>query len=432
MSSNIGFRELDLTNNQVLWISGPARINVVEGLAEVFGAKIKAGGLIIVKRFKSIYVKALGNCKIRISPSAYFKYVESDGIPIEWHNLMSEIINFKGKIMVIGGIDSGKNTLVTFLSNQLLDLGFRVGVLDTDVGQNELGPPTTMTLGLVHNPIVSLDQLKLIDCVFIGSTSPAYACNEILIGLKKLIDSVNKLDLDYLLINTTGWISNGGVKFKIEKINLIKPNIIIGIQRENELEPIFQSISNNFKVYRIPPSQMVRARDRYDRKMIRQMNYSKWFSDATNKKINIHDVTIFEPNIFNGVYVDSENLCYLSKIVNVDLATSIINRDKLLIFPYKDVEIDESLKIKIASEFKVNKCIFIPISNLISLLIGFQDLSNDRFLGLGIITNLNFNDGWLQVYTNANLSTCNLKIIFGSVRLNPLTFDEIGFFKIKI
>lgn len=431
MHINRSTRGVDLKAGNVLWIAGPAKISVVNGLVEVFGAKIKAGESIIVKRYKSIYVKALNDSNLSVSAEAYFKNVESDGIPDDWRKLISNIMCFKGKIMVLGGMDSGKNTLVTFLSNQLFDLGFKVGILDSDIGQNEIGPPTTMALGLVTRPLTSLAHVDLLECVFIGSTSPAYVHKRFFNGLAKLIAISDKLGLDYLLINTTGWISNGGVKFKVEKIKFVKPDFLIGIQRENELEPIFNLIGDEYKIFRIPPSQMVRARNRFERKMIRQMNYFKWFINAANKKVLISDLHSIEPKIFNNSQLNNQTLKRLSEFLGVNVFYSTMIGDKLLIYSYNPVDIDSSINDKIISELGVKGIIIIPFSDLIPLLVAFEDV-NGKFAGLGIITNVDLNGGLLQIYTNVDLPWNKLKLILGLIKVNPSDFDEIGFSKIPL
>lgn len=425
-------RSMDLKVNSVLWVAGPAKISVISGLIEIFGAKIKAGESVIVKRYKSIYVKALNDSKLSISSEAYVKNVDSDGIPDDWRKLSLQILNFKGKIMVLGGIDSGKNTLITFLSNQLFDLGFKIGVLDADVGQNELGPPTTLALGLVNRPLTSLDRLELLKCTFVGSTSPAYVYKRLFNGLNKLIAASRNFNFDYLFINTTGWISNGGVKFKIEKIKLVKPDVIIGIQRENELEPIFNFIGDEYVVFRVSASQMVRARDRSDRKMIRQMNYFKWFTNAMNKKVLIDELYGIEPNIFSGYPLDDLKFKRISELLGVNIISSLIaNDNKLVAIATNDIEVDSTVKDKIISEFGVKEVILLSFSNLIPLLIAFEDINGD-FAGLGIITNMDLKNKWIQVYTNVNIPWNKLKLILGLVKIDPLNFDEIGFSNIPI
>lgn len=430
MSLGIGSRFLDLKVNETLWIAGPAKIVVDSGIVEVFGARIVKGESIIVKRCKSIYLKALSDCRIGVSSGAYVMAVEDDGIPDDWRKLVSEISNVKGKVMVLGGLDSGKNTLVTFLSNNLFNNGFKVGVLDADVGQNELGPPTTMALGLVKRPVSSLDQLDAVGYVFVGSTSPVNVRDRVFNGLRKLMDLSSKFELDYLIINTTGWISNGGVDFKIEKIKLVKPEVLIGIERSGELEPIFSSIKMDCKVFRVPSSRRVRARDRFDRRIIRQMNYVKWFEDASNKKFSIDDFIGFEPNIFQGTPMGDGEIDLIGKILGVKVAFSIRRGDDIIVFPYSDLDFNEDVKERVVGEFNARRCLIIPFTHLIPLLVAFED-SNGVFMGLGILTNIDFKNRVLQFYTKVNVGG-GVKVVLGLIRINPVNFDEIGYSKIPL
>ena len=49
--------------------------------------------------------------------------------------------------VVIGASDAGKTTLIAALASELASRGEPVGVVDSDVGQSEIGPPATVGLG---------------------------------------------------------------------------------------------------------------------------------------------------------------------------------------------------------------------------------------------------------------------------------------------
>lgn len=51
-------------------------------------------------------------------------------------------------IMVLGGADTGKTTLIEYLAD-LLANKFSVGIVDCDTGQSHIGPPTTIAWGRV-------------------------------------------------------------------------------------------------------------------------------------------------------------------------------------------------------------------------------------------------------------------------------------------
>ena len=46
--------------------------------------------------------------------------------------------------MVVGASDTGKTTLTAYLAGALAARGETVAVVDADVGQSEIGPPTTV------------------------------------------------------------------------------------------------------------------------------------------------------------------------------------------------------------------------------------------------------------------------------------------------
>ena len=75
--------------------------------------------------------------------------------------------------LVLGANDAGKTTLVTGLASALASRGFVVGVVDADLGQSDVGPPTTVGLGRVRRPIASLQEAEVLGLEFLGMTSPA-------------------------------------------------------------------------------------------------------------------------------------------------------------------------------------------------------------------------------------------------------------------
>src|SRR5215813_9121176 len=93
-------------------------------------------------------------------------------IPPAWEWSAGQIVQHKWrKVLVLGGVDRGKSTYCGFLSQRCLAAGRRVAVIDADVGQKEIGPPATLTLGY---PAASQSLLEVtpVAWYFIGATSP--------------------------------------------------------------------------------------------------------------------------------------------------------------------------------------------------------------------------------------------------------------------
>jgi polynucleotide 5'-hydroxyl-kinase GRC3/NOL9 len=55
-------------------------------------------------------------------------------------------------ILLLGATDTGKTTFLTWLANTLLVQQRRIAIVDADVGQSSLGPPTTIGLSVVAKP----------------------------------------------------------------------------------------------------------------------------------------------------------------------------------------------------------------------------------------------------------------------------------------
>ena len=78
-------------------------------------------------------------------------------IPSAWVRLSKE--GLQGTVMIIGASDTGKSTLARFLFQEPCCHGCRAACLDTDMGQQALGLPTTLNLALGPIAVYNLDQL---------------------------------------------------------------------------------------------------------------------------------------------------------------------------------------------------------------------------------------------------------------------------------
>ena len=78
----------------------------------------------------------------------------------EWQNLISEIIASPGVVMVVGGVDVGKTNFCLQLAWAGHDAGIPTAVVDSDIGQSEIGAPGTIGMSIVDKPIESLSDLE--------------------------------------------------------------------------------------------------------------------------------------------------------------------------------------------------------------------------------------------------------------------------------
>ena len=141
----------------------------------------------------------------------------------------------------MGGLDSGKTTLARRLTRTGLEAGLTVAYVDADVGQSTVGPPTTIGMRLCRSQ-ADLDPESLAKAdglAFVGSTSPQGHLLPLVIGTRLLQDRAVQEGADLIVIDTTGLVSGVyGQLLKSYKCQLLQPDLVIGISRGDELEPV--------------------------------------------------------------------------------------------------------------------------------------------------------------------------------------------------
>ncbi|HID92510.1 MAG TPA: hypothetical protein EYP60_00305 [bacterium (Candidatus Stahlbacteria)] len=157
--------------------------------------------------------------------------------PRDWVGIAKEIVKKPGKVLVLGASDTGKTAICEFLANQGYKAGLNVGVIDLDIGQSHIGPPGTIGFGRLTQEIVSLSDIAPLRLYEVGEISPSKNPLLLLRELKELLRKVEHYDFDLIVVDSTGYIKGlGAYKIKEGKINLIKPDYVIILEKENEME----------------------------------------------------------------------------------------------------------------------------------------------------------------------------------------------------
>jgi polynucleotide 5'-hydroxyl-kinase GRC3/NOL9 len=142
---------------------------------------------------------------------------------------------------VLGANDTGKTTLVTRLAVALATAGHAVGVVDADLGQSDVGPPTTVGLGRVRGPLERLADAEVVALEFLGITSPATCMRETAAATGRLVRRALEIGCDRVLIDTSGLVEGSfGRALKRLKIDATAPHVMVALQRAEECEPILR------------------------------------------------------------------------------------------------------------------------------------------------------------------------------------------------
>ncbi|HLB62765.1 MAG TPA: polynucleotide 5'-hydroxyl-kinase [Actinomycetota bacterium] len=144
-------------------------------------------------------------------------------------------------VAIIGGLDAGKTTFAKAVIRAALAAGRTPALLDCDLGQKSVGPPCTVGLKLAGSEAdLEADALSGADGVwFVGSTSPQGHSIPLITGVAALSAKARELGADLLVVDTSGLVSGVyGQLLKYHKFEVLRPNLVVGLRRGEELNPI--------------------------------------------------------------------------------------------------------------------------------------------------------------------------------------------------
>ena len=240
-----------------------------------------------------------------------------------------EILKPENKIiMILGGIDVGKTFLIENII-ELLSNGMKVGIVDIDMGQSHIGPPTTIGWGIVRDGFKGWEDIEVRNMFFVGDTSPFKNLLPTITGAEYITGKA-KSNSEKILIDTTGLIL--GVIGRILKWNLIeiiRPNIIITLERESELEHILVVYKNTkaFKIFRLPTSKGAKIKSQLSRTNYRERVFREYFKNSKITNLSSENISI---KYYNGTNIEripslKNRIVSLRNFYEEDLALGIIS-----------------------------------------------------------------------------------------------------------
>jgi polynucleotide 5'-hydroxyl-kinase GRC3/NOL9 len=273
----------------------------------------------------------------------------------EWIKAKDEFIKSGKKLIVIGCSDSGKSTFILYLANEIYKTGKKVGILDLDIGQSNIGPPGTIGFGIVKKNLNSLLETESEKLYFIGDVSPKGNLLQMVVGGFKLLNEMEKYNLDYILIDTTGLVDGLiGEVLKQNKIEILNPDFIILFEENNERENLIKPfIFDNKIILRLKPSSNSIERTRLERIEYRNKRFREYFFNSKEFEIYFKEENILTSNLKKFIPLQNSIVGFLDK-----------DRFLICLGVLKKIDLDKNTIIVNLPESDFKRIKFIKFSNL--------------------------------------------------------------------
>ncbi len=227
-------------------------------------------------------------------------------------------------IMVIGGVDTGKTTLVYSMARYLSESA-KTSIVDLDVGQSHVGPPSTVGWG-IFDPEAGCVPMP--NFVFTGTFTPRGNLLPVLTG-SMLVVSKARRNSDKVIIDTTGYIADTSARIlKQQKIDALNPDLILGLQREKELFHILAPYlgCKRPKVVLVPVTWNVSEKPLEGRFSYRIEKLREYFGGGEIRELVLRESRIrftrYPPGAFAGFLAG--RLASLRSVNNRDMALGLV------------------------------------------------------------------------------------------------------------
>jgi len=388
---------------KTLLVDGPASVDIVSGTAEVFGAVLKEGRRVLIRSGKRLPFEAKTplSLNVMMGEGASIEEVEGTTIPASWAEAY-ETVRVAEKplstIVILGAVDSGKTSLCTYLCNRLLSDKRRIAIIDGDLGQSDIGPPSTIGYAIVKKPLIDPFDLNAERCCFVGFTTPSKARETVVQRLVEIKNELSEKPLDYVIINTDGWVEGKeAVEYKARLIEEVEADIIVGIQDDEVLAPILETVAPRKTVICESPS-FVKKRGRDERKLLRELCYKKYLKNAKVRSFPLSWVTVKGlPLSFVSNYHNVKQMRSLQRSLGVKIFHYEEKPDKAFVVIGRNKWINEEQISKFEKECN-KKLVILREGDEEGLLVALEN-ARKEFLGIGVIRGIDYRRKAIKLYT---------------------------------
>ncbi|MCX8053115.1 MAG: Clp1/GlmU family protein [Armatimonadetes bacterium] len=337
----------------------------------------------------------------------------------EWESAIKEIVSSPGVAMVIGGVDTGKTNFCTQLSNAAVDAGIPTAVVDADIGQSEIGAPGTIGMALADRKVEAMSDLKARRLYFIGATSPVRHLIECVVGTKKMVDAAIEAGARLVVVDTTGLVDGPiGRKLKTYKIDLVRPQYLVGIQKKHEIESLLAPFAKvePVKILKISSSQLARRKPTEFRIARRQLSFYNHFHNCPGHIIHLDSICTWNTWFGTGRPMKWQYQKFMEETLRCRILHAEVTGRGIFAISERSCS-SEGVRL-LEEYFKTTSITIMRGETFTNLLVGLAD-ETGRTLDVGLLQAIDFDQRFMFVLSPIKTISPVRVVQFGSIRVSP-------------
>jgi polynucleotide 5'-hydroxyl-kinase GRC3/NOL9 len=343
----------------------------------------------------------------------------------EWERAAEAVPARPGVVVLLGASDSGKTTLCRVLAEHWTTAGRTIGLVDGDIGQSSIGPPGTLGLAIISPDCPLTPHPSPLAMHFVGSTSPPGHFLPHILGTQTLVQSAINQGAEIVLVDTTGLISGAvAASLKWHKLQAIRPQHLLALQRQGELEPILHLMEGqaDMQIHRLPVSARVARRSHATRRAYREERFREYFASASQHDLQWKDLRFSRLWLNTGRRVSRDELAVLGEpLQTTPLYAEVLGEEGLV---FVRGAFSRAALYRVRSALQVTDVLVIDVEQLRGTLLGLHD-QEGTFLALGILQDFDPEAERLQALAPLQDPSRVRTVAFGSLRLEA-SGKELG------
>lgn len=418
---------LHLSEGAILRVQGPMRVSVSEGQILILGAVYARGSEIRIAKYRTYGLKALVDSKLEIymEEGASVEAPQRDEEPLDtWiYSVDHDIRKGCRTFVILGPTDSGKSSLASLIANRALLRNLRVGVVDGDVGQADVGPPGCVSAAVISKTVLWLREAVPRYMKFIGDTTPQHRESAVVAAIVELLAKLRLRDnVDVAVVNTDGWVrGEAAIRHKLDVVNYVEPDsvIVLGDERLYRVfEVEFRHLPCGVKL--LPSPKIRRQRTREERRLLRSERYRTFLAGSVRRKLNLREIAVQNSCLLGGLQLDRAVVEKLSRILGVDVLHAVDSGDVVRIAVSSDVDASRLDAAEAVVGKKVEIVDVRDAKNLIVGVIGHEG----QLCGIGVIRHVDLRTLTIEVETPCSEEIRG--VVLGRIKISENMDAEYG------